>query len=271
MDLPPIDYSTLDKPEVLNHFFHPRREWKAVETGHSADISIPVENDVSIGARFHLISKTAPNVLFFHGNGEIVSDYDDVGPIYNRMGINFLPVDYRGYGRSGGTPSVSAMMRDCHTILDFTGKWLRENQYSGPLIVMGRSIGSASALELASKRQDEIDGLVIESGFAFVEPILRLMGVDLRKLGFSEKEGFRNLDKIRDFRKPVLIIHAERDQIIPFSEAQAFFDACRSPDKLLLKIPAADHNDIFSRGFTEYMAAVKSFAERVKSARPDGK
>ena len=48
----------------------------------------------------------APSILFFHGNGEIVADYDDLGPLYNRMGINFLAADYRGYGRSTGRPTT---------------------------------------------------------------------------------------------------------------------------------------------------------------------
>ncbi|MEM5788704.1 MAG: alpha/beta fold hydrolase [Syntrophobacteraceae bacterium] len=266
-ELPLNDYSALDRPEVLNHIFHPRREWRASETGQAVDISIPVERDIALGARFHLTDKAGANILFFHGNGEIVSDYDDLAPLYNRMGLNFLPVDYRGYGRSGGDPSVSAMMRDCHIAFDFVKKWLDENGYGGPMIVMGRSLGSASALELASRREAEIDGLVIESGFAFAEPLLRLLGVNVKGIDFSENSGFRNLDKIRKFSKPVLIIHAEHDHIIPFSDGKAFFDASRSKDKLLLKIPRANHNDIFSVGLTEYMAAVKSFSERVKAAK----
>ena len=266
-DLPPIDYSALDRPEVLNYIFHPRQEWHLFETSRATDVSIPVEQDVAIGARFHLVSKEGPNILFFHGNGEIVSDYDDLGPLYNRMGINFLPVDYRGYGRSGGSPTVSAMMRDCHIIFEFTMKWLKDNGYTGSLVVMGRSLGSASALELAARYPDGMDGLIIESGFAYAEPLLRLLGVNPHALNFSEAEGFRNLDKIRDFPKPVLIIHAEFDHIIPFSDGQAFYEASKSPDKIFLKIPGANHNDIFARGLAEYMAAIKSFAGRVEAAK----
>ena len=66
---------------------------------------IPVEKDEVVGGRFHMAEKSAPNILFFHGNGEIVADYDDMGPLYNRMNISFLPVDYRGYGRSTGKPT----------------------------------------------------------------------------------------------------------------------------------------------------------------------
>ncbi|MGA3115199.1 MAG: alpha/beta fold hydrolase [Syntrophobacteraceae bacterium] len=263
-DLPPIDYSVLDRPEISLRIFHPRPEMRSFANTSASDISIPVGDQIAIGARFHVTNKEAPNILFSHGNGEITADYDDIGPIFNRMGINFLPVDYRGYGRSGGEPTVSSMMRDCHTIYDFTRKWLSDNGYTGPFIVMGRSLGSASALELASAHEDKIDGLIIESGFALAEPLLKLLGVDLRSLNFTESNGFRNIDKIKQFCKPVLIIHAEFDHIIPYSDALQFFRASPSPDKTLLKIPGANHNDIFFRGLREYMSAIQLFLGRLR-------
>ncbi len=262
-DLPPIDYSALDRPEISLRIFHPRAEMRSFANTSAKDISIPVGDQITIGARFHIANKEAPNILFFHGNGEITADYDDVGSFFNRMGINFLPVDYRGYGRSGGEPTVGSMMRDCHSIYDFSKKWLSDNGYTGPFIVMGRSLGSASALELASAHEDKIDGLIIESGFAFAEPLLRLLGVDLRSLDFTESKGFRNIDKMKQFRKPVLIIHAEFDHIIPYSDALQIFGASPSPDKMLIKIPGANHNDIFSMGLKEYMSAIKSFMGRL--------
>ena len=266
VDLPPTDYSALDKPEVSLRIFYPRPEWRPFSTSGAKEISIPVEKQIEIGAVFHLCGKEAPTILFFHGNGEIASDYDDLGPVYNRMGLNFLPVDYRGYGRSGGEPTVSSMMHDCHTIYDFTRKWLAANGYTGRFIVMGRSLGSASALELVSAHAEQIDGLIIESGFALAEPLLRLLGVDLRDLNFTESRGFGNLEKIKRFQKPVLIIHAEFDHIIPYSDALQLYAESTSSDKTLLKIPGANHNDIFSRGLMEYMSAIKSFAERIKGS-----
>jgi hypothetical protein len=264
VDPPHIDYSALDKPEVTQIIFHPRPESGRFPATAAEEILIPVEGHISIGAWFHLAAKEAPNILFFHGNGEIAADYEDLGPIYNRMGINFLAVDYRGYGRSGGNPTVSSMMRDCHAIYSFTRKWLRDNGYSGPFIVMGRSLGSAPALELASSYAEETDGLIIESGFALAGPLLRLLGVDLHNFNFTESKGFQNLDKIKRFRNPVLIIHAEFDHIIPFSNAAQFYSQSPSPDKTLLKVPGANHNDIFSRSLMEYMSTVKSFASRLK-------
>jgi hypothetical protein len=272
-DISTIDYTALDRPEVLMFLFHPRPE----STGPFSktadpqkrvsipkDILIPVQDDIAIGARFHMAEKSGGNLLFFHGNGEIVADYDELGGVYNQSGINFLAVDYRGYGRSGGKPTVTAMMQDCHVIFQFVRKWLQQNDFSGPLIVMGRSLGSASVLELAAAYKDVIDGLIVESGFAYAAPLLSLLGIDIAALGFKEEEGFRNVDKIRKFDKPSLIIHAEFDHIIPYSDGQALYEACPSGNKKLLKIPGANHNDIFMRGFQQYLAAVKDIVETAK-------
>ena len=265
IDISNIDYSVFDRPEILMFLFHPRPEQGGSVSGESArDVLIPVEKDIVIGGRFHMAQKLSPNILFFHGNGEIVADYDEMGPLYNGMGINFLPVDYRGYGRSTGTPTVTAMMRDCHVIFDYTRDWLKNEGFSGPVILMGRSLGSASVLELAAHYKTRIDGLIVESGFAYAGPLLQLLGIDLETSGFKEDEGFHNIDKIRGFHKPTLIIHAEYDHIIPFSDGQALYDACQAPDKTFLKIPGANHNDIFMRGLSEYMAAIKKLAEKTK-------
>ena len=256
------DYSHLDRPEVLMGLFHPRPEYGSIErTANAFDLLIPVEGDIVVGGRFHMTAKSAPNVLFFHGNGEIVADYDDLGPLYNRMGMNFLPVDYRGYGRSTGRPTITNMLRDCHAVFEFTKQWLAGNAHTGTLVVMGRSLGSASALELASRHKDRIDGLIVESGFAHTGPLLRLLGVDTSAIGFREEKGCRNLEKIRTWDGPTLVIHAEFDHIIPFSDGQALYDACPSSDKKLLKIPGANHNDIFVRGLDGYMRAVRRLIE----------
>jgi len=263
-----IDYSHLDRPEILRFLFHPRGEYRGVEKPPNAtDVLIPVEENVVIGGRFHVAQQGSPNLLFFHGNGEIVADYDEMGPLYNRMGINFLAVDYRGYGRSTGSPTITAMMRDCHGIFEFSVKWLEDQGYTGPLIAMGRSLGSGSALELASHYKDRMSGLIIESGFAYASPLLRLLGINPEAIGFKEQKGFRNLEKIKTWDKPALIIHAEFDQIIPFSEGQALYEACPSPEKTLLKIPFADHNDIFARGLKEYLREVEALARKTGAAK----
>ncbi len=260
-----MNLSTLDRPEILSVIFHPRPELGAAPVAnHIQNHLIQVDKQVDIGARFYTASPASANILFFHGNGEIVADYDQLGPVFNNLGINLLAVDYRGYGRSNGNPSIRAMMSDCHIIFDYVSRWMMKNEYTGPLIVMGRSLGSACALELAAERGDQINGLIIESGFAFAAPLLRLLGVDIDGIGFKETEGFANLDKIVKYLGPTLIIHAEYDHIIPFSDGMALFKASKAQDKGLLKIPNANHNDIFMHALDDYLHAVQKFVDRLR-------
>ena len=65
------DYSHLDRPEILMHLFHPRPEYGASgKPDNAIDVLIPVEKDIVVGGRFHMTSKSAPNILFFHGTGK---------------------------------------------------------------------------------------------------------------------------------------------------------------------------------------------------------
>jgi len=256
-----IDYSHLDRPEIVRFLFHPRPETgRTPKIEQMEELMIPVEKQVSIGGRVYLAGKLSPNILFFHGNGEIVADYHDLGLMYTEAEINFIPVDYRGYGRSNGTPTVTAMMKDAHAVFDYIRRWLNRKEMNGPFIVMGRSLGSAPALELAAEQCGFVDALIIESGFAHTGPLLSLLGIGVEGL----EEGLNNLAKIRKFINPTLIIHAEYDHIIPFSDGRDLFEACPAEDKRLLMIPGANHNDIFVRGLSEYMEAVRSLMEKPK-------
>jgi len=260
-DLPPDDWP-LDRPEVIACLFYPRSSFARDSSSDIRDLSIPVVEGVEVGARCHLADAAATNILFFHGNGEIAEDYDDIGALYVERGINFVAVDYRGYGRSTGRPIASTLLADSHAVLDFVAGWLNRQGYTGPLIAMGRSLGSAPALELAHRHPDRIAGLILESAFAHTGPLLRRIGVHPADLaGFEESQGFRQLEKIRAFTKPTLVIHAERDHLIPFADGQALYDASPAPDKHLLKIPRADHNTIFAVGLRPYLDSVESFAD----------
>ncbi len=262
------DYLLFDRPEIVSFLFHPRPDY--AEAGKSPDILemvIPVERDISIGAKWHTAGPSDPVILFFHGNGEIVSDCDELGRIYSGTGISFLAVDYRGYGRSTGSPTVSNMMGDCHAIFDYVKNELNKKGYAGSLIVMGRSLGSASAIELAVSHEDEIDGLIIESGFASFIPLLQTIGVNTHALGIQDQNALQHTVKIQPFKKPVLLIHAEQDHIIPFSDAEALFESCQSTEKALIKIPEADHNTIFAKGMDVYMKGIKSLCEKVNDQK----
>ncbi len=259
-------YQAFDQPQILQVLFHPRPETgRSAGRGTFEDLSIEVAPGIHVGGCFHPSAKTAPTLLFFHGNGEIVADYDEMAPLFVRQGINFLVVDYRGYGRSQGRPTVAAMMQDAHTIFDFVSNWLVAKSYTGPLAVMGRSLGSASAIELAASYPERIRALVVESGFADPAPLLQLLGVDAQSLGI-DTGGLRNVDKILRYPGPTLIIHGEFDQIIACDEGRALFEASPSPDKTFLKIDGANHNDLFFRGMTEYLDRIKQMTHKLATA-----
>ncbi|MEJ5359333.1 MAG: alpha/beta fold hydrolase [Desulfobacterales bacterium] len=264
------DFSALDRPEVVRFLFHPRRDPGGPSPATDppsipglVEVLLPVDDGVEVGARFHLGARCYPNILLFHGNGEIAADYDELGPIYHRLGINFLVFDYRGYGRSSGGPTATAMMRDSHVLFARAEQWLRYRSFSGPLIVMGRSLGSASAIELADTYPDRIAALIVESGFAFASPLLRRLGIDPAAIGFEEETAFRHIEKIGRWQKPLLVIHAEHDHIIPFADGRALYEASPAACKRLLAIPGADHNTILAVGFAAYFEAIAEFAAAV--------
>ncbi len=259
------DYSAFDHPSISSILFHPRPESGGPSGSEFAELLIPVQGGIVIGGRVYSAGKSSPLFLFFHGNGEIVEDYDDLGPLYVKLGITFIPVDYRGYGRSGGTPSVSTMMSDALEIFSYVKEYARNNGFTGPLVIMGRSLGSASALEIASAHPGEIQGLIIESGFANAVPLLRLLSVNTAALGIRDDPVFRNAEKVKKFTGPTLIIHAERDQIIPYADGVALFQASLSAEKELCTIPRADHNTIFYYGMKDYLAAVGRLVQRITS------
>lgn len=267
MNIANFDYSKFDRPEILQFLFHPRSELGTLSAKKGfREVLIPVENDVTIGARLYLVDNNSPTILFFHGNGEIVEDYDEIGLLFNRLSINFFAVDYRGYGISNGMPTVTGMMKDCRIIFRRVKEILAEINHSGYLVVMGRSLGSASALEIAVNYKDEMDGLIIESGFAYTIPLLKLLGVDTDTLGISEKDGLKNYDKIRDFDKSTLIIHAQFDQIIPLAEGQVLFENCPAEDKEMLMIPEANHNNIFAVGMQEYLKSIQQLMDNISGS-----
>lgn len=260
-------YAKLDQRGVVQVLFHPRKESDSTPPPGAIDYDIPVEEGVRVGARFHVADTAAPNIVFFHGNGEIVSDYDSIGPLYNEHNLSLLAVDYRGYGRSGGTPTVTSMMRDAHVIFKEIRNWLKNEKRTGPLVVMGRSLGSACALELAASYEEDMSGLIIDSGFPHTVPLLNCLGVDTQALGITEMDGFKNIQKIGQFAKPTLIIHAQYDQFIPVTSAEILQVQCVARSKEFRMVPGADHNTILVRTGKHYFEIIKRFTNKIEGKR----
>jgi pimeloyl-ACP methyl ester carboxylesterase len=249
------DYSRIDLAEINSVLFYPRQEFMTIEGEESIrEISIPLKTGETIGGIWAEADKAGSSILFFHGNGEIASDYIDIAAIFQKMNINFICVDYRGYGKSTGHPRAGSMIDDAHDIFKYTRNLIsKDNEL---FIVMGRSLGCVSALEIAASYENEIDGLILESSFAQTLPLLAKLGVNAGYLGINEEDGFDNGGKIESFSKPLLIIHATEDFLIPINQAQILFKIATSHYKTFLKVPNAGHNDIFFQGMKEYLASI---------------
>jgi len=252
------EMQALDKPDILQFIFYPRRDFDT-SPGDSNSGLILVDSSVSISYSFYPGDKKYPNILFFHGNGEIASDYREIGPIFNDAGLNLFVVDYRGYGRSGGKPALTDMIKDAHPLLEGFKNILRGGGFSGSLFVMGRSLGSASAVELASHYQNEFAGLIIESGFANVFNLLKYLGFPLKSLGVDVSDKPYSLELIRKILIPALILHGEYDQIVPVEEGRSLYETIGTKDKRLVIIPGVDHNTIMSGGMHRYFKALTDF------------
>lgn len=259
MPNPYIPFADVDFFLIDQRIFYPRRDPHARPPVGAEDHSFPVEPGIEIGTRFYLAEPAGPHLLFFHGNGEIAADYDEAGALYNQLGISLLVIDYRGYGRSQGSPSVVTLLPDALSVCDQTLEWLRGQQRTGPFLVMGRSLGSAPAIEIAYRRKDKIAALILDSAFAYSLPLLNLIGIPVADLGLREEDGFRNYEKIVFISRPTLLIAGQQDELIPPTESETLLQNSGAQRKELVLVPGAGHNDLFARCGKGYFDMVFRF------------
>ncbi len=266
------DYSLLDNPSISMNSFYPRRNWTNTPQG-AEDHTIAVEDGVQLSCRFFPVGQTSPagqatqsgndnpTVLFFYGNGETAVDYDTIAPLYNRIGVNFFVADYRGYGRSDGTPEFNAMLADAHKVLVGMGEVMKEGRYTGGIFVMGRSMGRHAAFEIAANSPDAVKGMILESG----RPSLGQFTNGLDESAALDLETDYQA-KVASISIPALVIHGELDNLAPLRDAVSMYESLASSDKRLLTIPGAGHNDLLYVGINEYFAAIRDFVALAAAA-----
>ncbi len=257
-------FDLLDRPEIGQVLFHPRPEYSHLpESAEARTVRFAMADGTVIGGRLHPAGAAAPVILFFHGNGEIASDYDDLAPLYRQLGLTLLVADYRGYGISGGHPTATALAADALAVFDQTPAVLTAAGLApAKLLVMGRSMGSAAALLVAEARGAALSALIIESGFADTLPLVERLGGRLPAGASEARDGFGSLARIAKVTVPTLVIHGEEDWIIPFSDGRRLFEASGAADKRLLRIEGAGHNDLMMVGVKQYFLAIRDLAGR---------
>lgn len=251
------DYALIDRAGAASFLFYPRRDRSPGPEG-SVDYRIVVDGDIELGARHYTRDPAAPTILYFHGNGEIVSDHDDIAPLYHETGANLLVVDFRGYGASSGSPTFAALVDDVPAIVAAFHRLLDESGHRAARFIMGRSLGSHPALEIAANHAERFSGLVIESGAANLRRLLTMLGLSPGE-GPGQALVEAHERKIRSIQLPVLILHGEYDELIPVEHAAELYDLLDATDRTLEVIPGAGHNDILWRGQDQYFDAIAHF------------
>ncbi len=214
------------------------------------------------GVRVHGIHAAAPaasaDLLFFHGNaGNLYDRLDNVSQLVE-LGFNVLIIDYRGYGKSGGTPSEEGLYRDGMAALQYLGE--RESFDPARLVLFGRSLGATVAIELGMR--ERVGAVIVESAFTSVQDMARLHyawipSVVLRAM----KHQFDSIAKVPKLKAPTLYVHGERDDIVPAEMGRRLFEAGAEP-KEWYGIPGAGHNDTAFLGGADYFTRLREFIEK---------
>ncbi|MCZ6545451.1 MAG: alpha/beta hydrolase [Chloroflexi bacterium] len=251
----PLDYSPLDRAGAASIFF-PRSDTRPAPAG-ATDLLIDVEPGVAVAARFYVHDPAAPTILYFHGNGEVAADHDDIAPLYHEIGLNLFVAEFRGYGQSGGQPSYASLIADAHPVVERFHSLLDADGFAPQRLVMGRSLGSGPALEVAANASDRFLGCIIESGAANIRRMLTRLGIaeTLESVQLADQHEA----KIRSIRLPTLILHGEHDELVPPAYAAELYDLLSDVDRDLIIIPGAGHNDILWRGMRQYFDAINAF------------
>jgi fermentation-respiration switch protein FrsA (DUF1100 family) len=201
-------------------------------------------------------------LLFCHGNAGNVSHRLENVAYLLRSGFQVLLFDYRGYGHSSGQPSEQGLYRDAATAWAHLAG--RTDTTGAPRVIFGRSLGGAVAVDLATRAEGvEADALIIESTFTSVRALTRLV------LPFPLPElpvKYDSLSKIGQLKMPLLVIHGERDELIPFAEGRALFEAAPQP-KTWYPIRGAGHNDTYLVGEEAYFRRLATFVSDLPGAQ----
>lgn len=188
-----------------------------------------------------------PLVIFAHGNAELIDLWPDALAPYRRLGVSVLLPEFRGYGRSAGSPSQRAITEDLVRIHDLALG--RPEVDRSRVLLHGRSLGGGAACALASARPPR--ALILQSTFTSVTAMARRYWIP----GFLVRDPFDNLEVVRRLQPRLLIIHGDRDELIPFQHARTLQGAVRGAR--LLALPCG-HNDC-PPDEKEYWEAIAGF------------
>jgi hypothetical protein len=175
----------------------------------------------------------APAVIFGHGNAELIDHWPEEFRRFSEMGMGLLLVEYPGYGRSQGSPSQESVTRTFVAAYD----WLaNQKDVADPsrIVLFGRSLGGGAVCQLAAQRPSA--ALILMSAFTSA----RAFAKRYLAPGFLVRDPFDNLSLVKTYPGPVLVIHGDRDEVIPYGHGKKLAEAAQNGRLITY---SAGHND----------------------------
>jgi uncharacterized protein len=218
------------------------------------NLYLTTEDGVRINAWYVPRPGSDTMILWFHGNaGNLSSRVESVLLFHRNLEANILILDYRQYGKSEGRISEAGTYLDATAAFDYLAE--RAGVDQGRLIVFGQSLGSAVAVELATRRR--VSGLILEAPFTSIRDMAR-SSVPWLPLGPLLSIRYDSLSKIGRIGAPLLVLHGNRDRVVPYDQGRRIYDAAPDP-KVFYTIPGAGHNDTLAVGGRAYFDAIRTF------------
>jgi hypothetical protein len=239
---------------------YPHGDWDARPAG-AEDCRLTTSDGLRLHAWWLSAGPDAPVLLWLHGNAGNISHRAENQRLLARSGMSSLLVDYRGYGRSEGKPTEQGIYLDAEAAYDYLTR--QRGVPPEHIVAFGQSMGAAAAVHLALVRP--VRGLILESPFASARAMARHI-MPLLPVWPFVRTRMDNVGRIRSVRVPVLVLHGDRDEVVPFEQGMQVFEAAPEP-KRFYRIEGAGHNDTWVVGGDDYFRTLADFCRRCAGAR----
>lgn len=200
-------------------------------------------------------------VLFFHGNGGNLSLWQDFLINLHSHSLSVFAVDYRGYGKSTGSPTEEGLYLDTEALLHHF--WNHVHHSRRKVIYWGRSLGGCIAAFATTIRKP--DGLILEASFPSKSSLLNHYTL-LKVLAVLSKFKFPTAQFLEGLSRPVLIIHGDQDRVVPFKQGQLLFDQLQT-EKYFKTIAGAGHNDLHQVDPEDYWEQIDHFVGAIENGQ----